>query len=89
VGNDLPTDVSGYHSQPKKYSLVSVFLERCEEEDRSEEERDKHLSIELADFTELLNGLSRVHATYVSQVSPHAFRVQARSRCYLHCILLI
>jgi hypothetical protein len=47
--------------------FASLIFEKMEEEEKNEEERDKFLSIELADFTKIAILLSQVHTPQVPQ----------------------
>jgi hypothetical protein len=56
------------HAQSTKSTFLSLVFEKSEEE-RSEEERDKHVSVELADFTKQAIFLSWTHTPLISFIS--------------------
>ena len=69
-------------------AFLSIISEKTEEEERSEEERDKFCSIELADFSKIAIFLSKVHTPQVYFV-PYKHRFDQPSLFMLNCVFLI
>jgi hypothetical protein len=59
---------TNFHSSQSKASLASILFEKTEEE-QTEEERCKYLTVELADFTRLAVYLSLVHTPNIPFLS--------------------
>jgi hypothetical protein len=78
---------STMHNQPNQNSFFSLIFEKAEEE-RNEEERDRFMMVEIADFSKLSILLSLVHTPHIL-IQSYEHRYDRPSMIMLFCAYLI
>jgi hypothetical protein len=77
-------------NKPHHSSILAGFIfEKMEEEEKSEEERDKFLAVELADFTRITILLSAIHTPNTHFATMDEGRYYQPSLFQLYCVYII
>jgi hypothetical protein len=81
---------ASFHEKNNNASVFSTILcERAEEEEKSEQERDRFVTIEIADFSQIAIVLSEVH-TPVIAITPYEHRFDIQPSLFKrYCVYLI